>query len=289
MRAEEKFLQQKLLTSQNADGGWGYGKVSSWTESTALALLALPTSSTACARASGWLRKAQNLDGGWPPQPSVGESTWVTSLALLATPGMELQSTACKAGLNWLILHAKPPSSTLERLLVRARGLPVPIEKGDGQSWFPHTAAWVYPTAIAILSLSRAAAITGHQPYQDLAQKGREYILSKRHQDGGWNHGGSSYLSTNAESYPEMTGLALLALTGVPRQELTPSLERAHHFLSAPASMEGLSWLQMGLMAHGYEFPYQPTNLQCRTVRDVALRLLALMAAEGRNTLLISH
>ena len=90
MQAEEKLLQQKLLAYQNADGGWGYGKGSSWTEPTALALLALPIRSEARAQASSWLRKMQNPDGGWPPQPSVAESTWVTSLAVLTALGMEV-------------------------------------------------------------------------------------------------------------------------------------------------------------------------------------------------------
>ncbi len=289
MQAEETLLQQKLIAFQNADGGWGYGKASSWTEPTALAFLALPSSSEARARASGWLRKAQNTDGGWPPQLSVRESTWVTSLAVLAFPAIELQETACKAALNWLTVQAKPPSSALEQLFSRLRGLPVHIEKGAGESWFPHTAAWVYPTAAAVLALSYAAAVTDHQSYRDLAQKGKEYILTRRCPDGGWNHGGSCYLSENAESYPEMTGLALLALTGVPKQDLAPSLKRAYRFLSSPESAEGLSWLQMGLTAHGYDLSYQPTNLPCRTPRDIALRLLALAAIDRRNKFLIPH
>jgi hypothetical protein len=288
MDAEEKLLQQKLVASQNADGGWGYKNGSSWTEPTALALLALPNSPDR-AHALCWLRKAQRLDGGWPPHPGVKESTWVTSLGLLATPEDELNSPASKAALHWLTIQAKPPNSSWERFLLHLRGLPVPIETGAGESWFPNTAAWVYPTAMAVLALSYAANVTNYQPYRDLAQKGKQYILSRRCPDGGWNHGGSRYLSENANSYPEMTGLALLALAGMSGQDLTPSLKQARSFLSAPESMEGLSWLQMGLASQGSELPYQQTDLPCRTTRDVALRLLALAGLEGRNKLLPPH
>ncbi len=294
MKAEEKLLQRKLVASQNADGGWSYGKGCSWTEPTALALLALQSQSPntfpeACGRASYWLQKTQRTDGGWPPQASVGESTWVTSLGILATPGKELKSPAGKAALNWLTAQAKLPNSALESFLLNLRGLPIPIEVGAGQSWFPQTAAWVYPTAMAVLAFSYAADVTADRNYRDFAHRGKEYIFSKRCPDGGWNHGGSRYLSENAGSYPEMTGLALLALAGMPRQGLALSLKQAHGFLPSPESVEALSWLQMGLLTQGDEFCYEETNLPCRTTRDIALRLLALASFEGRNKLLTSH
>ena len=289
MEAEEKLLQGKLVASQNADGGWGYGKGSSWTEPTALALLSLTNFPETRERALQWLRKAQRSDGGWPPQPSVGESTWVTSLGILATPQNELKSPASKAALEWLAKQAKPPSSAFERFLLHLRGLPIPIEAGIGESWFPRTAAWVYPTAISILALSYAADITGQKSYRDLAQKGKLYILSRRCPDGGWNHGGSRYLSENAASYPEITGLALLALTGLPKQELAPSFECAQKFLSSPESLEGLSWLQMGLVSQGCEFSYEQTSSPCRSTRDIALRLLALAAIQGRSKRPAAH
>ncbi len=289
MKAEETLLQQKLVASQNADGGWGYRNGSSWTEPTALALLALQNFPEARERAWRWLKNAQRSDGGWPPQPSVGESTWVTSLGVLATPESELNSPASKAALSWLTAQAKPPNSAFERFLLRLRGLPVPIETGAGESWFPKTAAWVYPTAMTVLALSYAADVTHYQPYRDLAQKGKQYILSRRCPDGGWNHGGSRYLSEKANSYPEMTGLALLSLPGMPNQDLVPSLKQARLFLSAPESIEGLSWLQMGLASQGFELSYQQINLPCRTTCDRALRLLALAALEGRNKPLMPH
>lgn len=282
MNAEEELLQQKLIASQNADGGWAYGNGSSWTEPTALALLALPELPETRERALSWLKKAQKPDGGWAPQPAVGESTWVTSLGILATPENELNSPASKAALNWLIAQAKPPNSAFERFLFHLRGLPIPIETGAGESWFPHTAAWVYPTAMAVLALSYAANATNCQSYRDLAQAGKLYILSRRNPDGGWNHGGSRYLSENATSYPELTGLALLALTGLPKQDVAPSLKRAYSFLSAPESIEGLSWLQMGLIGQKCDLSYRETNLPCRTTRDISLHLLALAALRGK-------
>jgi squalene cyclase len=76
--AEAGELQRKLLEAQNADGGWGYENGSSWTEPTALALLALEAQQikgSVYERARAWLRSKQRIDGGWSPGPSVNTST----------------------------------------------------------------------------------------------------------------------------------------------------------------------------------------------------------------------
>jgi prenyltransferase beta subunit len=254
--AEVGELQRQLLASQNPDGGWPFLKGSSWTEPTALALLALRLhdhSPPVRQAAVSWLERRQNPDGGWRPNDVVSTSTWVTSLAILALP-----SAGRHAGV-WLTEHV--------------------YSKEGGSPWFPGTAGWVTPTATSILALSRL----GNAGFASHIERGQQFLLSRRCRDGGWNHGGSNFRSENANSYPETTGIALLALTGVPTEQLTAALRLSDDFLKNPGSIEGLSWLQMGLIATGRKLDNPPPRFRPRTIRDISLRLLALAALDGRT------
>lgn len=83
-----------------------------------------------------------------------------------------------------------------------------------------------------------------------------------------------------------MTGMALLALRGADRSALLFPLQRACEFVQSPGSSEALSWLQLGLLAHGRDYRALKTELPCRTVRDLSLRLLALAGKSNTNKLL---
>ncbi|MBV9157002.1 MAG: terpene cyclase/mutase family protein [Acidobacteriaceae bacterium] len=283
-------LQRLLVKAQNTDGGWGYENGSSWTEPTALALLALSAwrvEGSAFDRAGDWLKRTQRADGGWPPAPSVGISTWVTSLATLALSEIEGADDFCRRGIQWLVGQIKSPLNPIECLAFRMRGLPLPLQPTGGSPFFPGTAAWVAPTATSILSLADFARKADQQNLISHIKDAQRYLVSRRCRDGGWNHGGSKYRSENAGSYPETTGLALLALYDLPDSELDISLKRALHFLQFPGSIEGLSWLQLGLTCHGMDVLDSNTDLECRTARDVSLRLLALAAQSRTNKFLI--
>ena len=286
---EAAELLQGLLRAQNVDGGWSYRKGSSWTEPTAFALLALGLCSrlglhrnatcyntgTSAARASTWLRHHQRSDGGWPPHPSVEVSTSVSSLALLALPDDTLAPDRRRQAVDWILQQIKPEPGPASRFVLGIARLPQQQPPG-GSPWFPATAAWIGPTALSAISLSAAAHRDDDPKLLPAVQKAKQYLLATRCNDHGWNHGGSKFRSQNAESYPEMTGLALLALDGVPASELNRSLDRAEAFLPAPGSSEALSWLQLGLVRHGRNASNAATGFPCRTTREVALRLLAL-------------
>lgn len=288
--AEARDLQRKLLEAQNADGGWGYQSGSSWTEPTALALLALEAQQikgSEYQHACAWLLRNQRPDGGWSPEPSIATSTWVTSLVLLALPETSLASRDYQRAVDWTIGQIRPELTVLERSLSRLRGSPREEGTGGGSPWFPGTAAWIGPTVMSVVALSAVARRKRDAKLRSHIDRGKQYIFSRRCQDGGWNHGGTSFRSQTAESYPEMTGMALLALPRTPESDVAVSLARAENFLSSPGSIEALSWLQMGLMAHGRDRLEIRTDLPCRTTRDRCLRLLALAAQSSSNKLVI--
>ncbi len=315
--AEADALQQQLLAAQNSDGGWGYGTGSSWTEPTALALLALeaagpamrwrgsevktsaewmvhgaPTVNTAqwaaCQCATEWLVRSQRNDGGWAPQPAVDQSTWVSSIAALALPANGSTLPPHCRGISWVVRQVQPGEAPMERFLARLQGNRAGFRPPGGSSWFPGTAAWIAPTAMATLALLNETRKNKHPALCRYVADNQQFILSRRCRDGGWNHGGGKYRSENANSYPEMTGMALLALQGVNPRELLLPLARATDFVQSPSSLEALSWLQLGLLAHGRDYRALKTELPCRTIRDLSLRLLALAGNGSDNKLLAS-
>lgn len=291
--AEVEELQQQLLTAQNADGGWAFqpGRSSSgrssWTEPTALSLLALnlpnvdnPPKDVPRARAIAWLAKHQNIDGGWPPTGTVPTSTWVTSLCVLALPKTAEHQPRLRNATEWLMRAINPQLSPLRQLFLRA-GIPSAKDPG-GSPWYPGTAGWIIPTSITLLALSQMNA-----PASYLTES-QSFLLSHRCPDGGWNHGGSLFRSENSPSYPETTGLALLALAHFSTSDLQPAVRLSQSFLQHPESLEALSWLQMGLLAHSIQ-PQTPSRLPPpHGIRDIALRLLAVAAMNGPNPLLLT-
>ncbi len=283
--AEADRLQGTLLQAQNINGGWGYHSNSScWTEPTALAILALDASGYKGAeyrRGCGWLAAAQRKDGGWSPHITVHESTWVTSLAFLALAGNAVAFDE-KAAIEWLKQTVNRTLPPVEQLIFRVLRLNSPKIAGS-TPWFPGTAGWVIPTSLNILSLSPAAGTSNDSDLVNTISAARSYLLAHRCCDGGWNHGGSSYRSENARSYPETTGLVLLALGDTSSMKLAPTLQLAESFLRRAESAEGLAWLQMGLTKQGRAPAQESGHLPCRTIREVSLRLLALTADSPRN------
>lgn len=286
MTAEAEQLQHGLLTAQNSDGGWAYQQGSSWTEPTALALLALTAQSNtgpAYNRGAAWLRNRQRSDGGWAPHPGIDTSTSVTSLAVLALSHNQPRTPAIAPAVRWLLAQENGDVPLLERLAFRVLGAQPPKAPG-GSPWFPGTAAWISPTVLSVLALARTADVLSQasperQRLAAAVRQAQQYILSRKCRDHGWNHGGSSFRSEDAESYPEMTGMALLALQNIPPAELQEPFQRAEAFLSSSQSAEAVSWLQLAFLRHGRDIDVSHRKVVCRNNRDTCLRLIALAGA----------
>jgi hypothetical protein len=284
--AEE--LLAALLSSRNADGGWPFRHGYSWTEPTALALLALQAandSSGARPLAAAWLANQQLSDGGWPPCAAVPTSTWVSSLALLSLAQERAYSNGCLNGLRWLSRQVYPEFPAFQEFVQHSLGL-TPARAPGSSPWFPGTAGWIIPTSFSILALSCWANRLPGADLQGIARRGQAYLMARRCADGGWNHGGSLQRSETSPSYAETTGLALLALAGRVSPSLTPTLLLAEQYLRQPESPEGSSWLLMGLAAHGCNTDQTRPPKRPRTTRDAALRIIAFHALRGNNPFL---
>lgn len=268
-----------LLTAQNPDGGWGYRSGPSWTEPTALAVLALRhelDSASRLERGIGYLVSRQRSDGGWPPHPSVDQSTWVTSLVLLALRG-RLNQASRERAIGWLLGQTGEETRFFHRMRMTLLGAGGDRREGEGWPWFPQTAAWVSPTALTILALEqfRAEAVAGR------VSAARRFLWSRMCEDGGWNHGSTRALGYEAASYPETTGQVLLAMRGQNHPKLPQSLEAARQHLRTCRSSSAISWLRLGLLAHSQ--PAGTADLPHRGTMDTALWLLAERAAGGAD------
>src|SRR5262249_24051154 len=146
----------------------------------------------------------------------------------------------------------------------------------EGWPWVPGAAAWVGPTSIAILALTKENLRKPSTAIADRIYNGRQFLLRRMCESGGWNHGATRPLGYEGEPYPETTGLALAALRGVQSPKVGKAVSVARRFLAGCKSADALHWLRLGLLAHGDLPPgcARPPEPPCRTVPEAALDLL---------------
>ncbi len=276
-----------LLESQNPEGGWPYHRGGPcWTEPTAYALIALLAEGSAAKPVQTglrWLRAAQRPDGGWPSQPEVPRSTWVTAVAVLLGPGA-LGDAAYRRGVDWILRQSGEETSALVRLQHLVTG---DRQTDPGWPWFPGTSAWVTPTALSMLALRNVPRSSESTAIRARLEMGTSYLLTHACSDGGWNHGAAKALDYDARSYPETTGVALLALAGKDTPLIRNACQYARLQLNGCRASEAESWLRLGLLAHQCLPPdCPPPTRRPRTVQNAALALLAANAVKGRNPFL---
>ena len=111
-------------------------------------------------------------------------------------------------------------------------------------------------------------------------------LLERRAVDGGWNYGNRLALGKELPSYPETTGLALLALHGDVGFDSAGALEVANRHYEKTQSPLARAWLKICLRNYG--MPAPDTNATGdNPPRQIHLAALeALGAEEGNHALL---
>lgn len=277
---------ESLLNLQQSDGGWAYSTDSSWTEPSCYAILALRSAAgpgQAVCRAAEWLARRQRRDGGWSPGQAVEQSTHVTSLAILAFSGLAGYEDIAERGVGWLVQQGGAETSFWARVARVAMGTQSGATEHTGWPWFPGAAAWVIPTSLSILALLKQKRGKYRREIEARVEDARSFLLNRRCPDHGWNHGGLFRAGETPSSYPETTGIALLALAGTATPELAPSIDCGEQHAREPRSSEGDSWLRLGLSVHGRMAGPSPGKYREWTVNQMALGIIAGSGEEGRN------
>lgn len=176
-------------------------------------------------------------------------------------------------------------STVLYALRQWLMGARTPREMADpGWPWVTGSAAWVSPTALAVLALDRENRLHPAPGLQSRIDAGRRFLIDRMCKGGGWNHGSTRALGYESSAYPETTGMALAALRGHHGREIDESLAVALRFLDGCRSADALNWLRLGLAAHG-RMPAgyaPPSGIAYRTVPEVATSVLADGAVAGK-------
>lgn len=200
-----------LRVSQNADGGWGYKPGGmSFVEPTAAVIGALSQdaqNTDAVQRARTLLRTLQHADGGWGIAAPDEESGWMTSCAVSALgQGHKDDFASAGRGTQWLLkssgVRIQDPTEierTEKLLQIDARV--------TGWAWQQGDAAWIYPTASALMALD----VTQEREHPRV-QEGIQYLLDRAIATGGWNIGNPFMVTGNMPPTVENTAYALIAL-----------------------------------------------------------------------------
>jgi hypothetical protein len=297
LEALEAELAGRLSAAQNTDGGWGATPgATSITEATALAVLALrdcePTrvrAGSSVERGRSWLTMHQRPDGGWPVSAAIPESSWMTSLAVLAMLALGGEEERVARAADWLAAIEGRRLGWLRALLFRL--LPVDRHAGldpdlRGWPWCAGSFAWVEPTSLAVLSLKKVRAHRGGSgAFDERIREGELLIQDRVCRGGGWNYGNPTVLVEELPPYPDVTAVALIALQDRASEPLSQrSLAALEAMLDESASGLALSWSILSLLVHRREARSYRQLLARRyaasgfldEIRTIALALLAL-------------
>lgn len=263
-----------IRANRNPDGGWGYrpGR-KSLVEPTSFCLLALLSAGEKDRASKGldFLKSCQLPSGAIGLSPEDTEGNWMSYAALLAFNALGAEAEK-RRSLEW-ILSMDDASSRFSRedvsTIKRVYRYDASIQ---GWPWTPGTTAWVEPTALFVIALTRAGIPSTHKRIKS----GVALILDRTIPSGGWNFGNAYSKSHELEPNTISTALALAALhrAGV-SGSLAPvaaGIRFLSRSLSEDISAAALAWSLLALES------YATASSQ---VLALAGRLAGFQSAEG--------
>lgn len=179
----------------------------SFVEPTAAAILAFSQDAGDAGvvqRARDYLTELQRADGGWGIAALDDESGWMTAWAVWSLAGAD--RGAAGRGADWLLGTAGIRVSSVSQVEGIGRVLKIDATI-TGWPWQKGDAAWVFPTALALLALHAMG-----EEKSARAQEGIGYLLNRAIPTGGWNIGNPYMVTGTLSPTVENTAVALAAL-----------------------------------------------------------------------------
>jgi hypothetical protein len=204
-----------------------------------------------------WLAGRQRQDGSWPLSVELDESSWTTSLAVLALCHHPELRPCVRRGVDWLLCQEGRGGSLLswllEHLFARRRAIDQDPNL-KGWPWTPGAFSWVEPTAYALMALKRARPQADDARAEARIREAELMIYDRMCAGGGWNYGNSRVLGEDLWPYPDATAVALIALQDhATRDANRQSLHALRKMLETNDSGLTLSWSVLCLQLYGHE------------------------------------
>jgi hypothetical protein len=293
---------QGLIDRQLPEGSWPFSShtTQSAIEPTALALLALPSSSVRERDAAfRFLLRSQNANGSWPAfSGDDAGGSGLTGLVFYSLHRCCAREMVGHRAVEWLVRTTGWESHWPWKWKFRTSDRHVRFDPDKfGWPWIPETVSWVVPTAYSILALKYARGISQQDLVRLRIRRGVEMLYDRTCPEGGWNAGNGVVYGFPLAPHPDVTALALLSLLNErPNYFITSSLdwlERRSGTCFAPWS---LAWTILALDA--FRRPTELLTDQLSSVLDpaevndcatVAVVSLAFRCAAGDNAFRVAH
>ena len=275
---------EHLVHCQLENGGWPFhpGGTQAAIEPTALALLALPPEFTQERNSAiRFLLEIQNANGSWPAfQGDDSGGSGFTGLAVHALQKSGATGPAIDRTLRWLLRSQGWEAHWLWRWKFRTTDRHVRFDPDKfGWPWMPETVSWVVPTAYSLLALTRREVTSQRDLAEQRRRLGVEMLFDRMCPGGGWNAGNGVVFETALAAHPDVTAVALLALSTEPMNgPISASLEWLKNRAETCRSPWSLGWTILAF--HRYHIPVQRwTDILCSVVDPVGIRDCATLAA----------
>ncbi|MBZ0189110.1 MAG: hypothetical protein K8F91_22890 [Candidatus Obscuribacterales bacterium] len=254
-------IVQYIKNVQDDNGFWPYKRNQGPSaEATSWCAMALAADREAIRKATTFLIKSQEKNGGWSTAPDTGFSDWASGPTLLCLRYLNKISPEARQvkgivgtlekGLLHLIDSRVEFFPVVARLLMLMGGGEKNLYYARGWPWDPDCYHWVEPTSYYLMAL-KIPGMPRPDLYIKIVEFANQFLLENACVGGGWNHGNHISLGAKLPPYRMTTAEALLALQDIPKsKQVKAGLDILASYSNQDSSALSLSLSILALRAY---------------------------------------